>query len=174
MPIYDVNQYFSNIGTRNEVRTRVINIFLDEIAGNGTGTSASKYNYNVATLINGNNVILTRPANLKNGFDFLIRISNINFNLNGRSRDYPKHDEIINDLEIKKNNNSILYNQLRIYINDIFNCNIEVENINFNSLNFNIGYDVDMLLHIIKWFFIEQDIRYWNYSGRNMLMSSIP
>ena len=36
-----------------------------------------------------------------------------------------------------------------------------------------IGRPVEMLLKVIKWFFIEQDIRYWNYSGRNMLKNGI-
>jgi len=174
MPICNIEQHFSNIGTRNEVRTRVVNAFLNESAGMGKGNNASRYNYNVATLLNGNNIILTRPANLKNGFDFLIRVSNTNFNINGRYRDYPKHDEIIQDLLLKQKHNQILYNQLKSYIINIFNCDIEVEDIDFSLLNFNIGFDVDMLLHVIKWFFIEQDIRYWNYSGRNMLMSAIP
>ena len=174
MPTYNINYQFSNVGTRNEVRSRVIYTFLNEVAGTGKGKNASRYNYNVATLLNGGNIILTRPANLKNGFDFLIRVSNINFNPNGRYRDYPKHNDIIFDLNLKQQSNLLLYNRLKNYIINIFNCTIEVENIDFNSIYFNIGYDCDMLLHTIKWFFIEQDIRYWNYSGRHMLMNGIP
>ena len=173
MPHCIITHVFSNIGSRNEVRSRVVNRFLMEAPGNGNGENASRYDYIVANLQKRNNVILTRPANLKNGFDFLIRVSNINFNPNGRARDYPKHDEILLDLHLKKNTNINLYSQLINYIEQIYDCQIEVEGIDFNALNFNIGFDTDLLLHCIKWFFIEQDIRYWNYSGRAMLYDSI-
>ena len=169
-----INMTFSNIGNRNDVRKRLIDAFLNESHGTGKGNLASRYNYIVATSQNGNDVILTRPANLKNGFDFLIRVSNTNFNPNGRRRDYPKHEDIIDDLNQKRILDINKYKILYEYITKIFNCNIEVETINFNSIDFNSGFDPDMLLHTIKWFFIEQDIRYWNYSGRNMLMSGIP
>ncbi len=165
---------FSNVGTRNEVRERVITTFLQEIPGTGKGHLASRYDYIVATLKSGSQVVLTRPANLKNGFDFLIRVTNINFNPNGRKRDYPTHDDIINDLHLKQNSNPQMYARLRSHIDDIFNCRLEVESINFSRLKFNQGFDCDLLLHTIKWFFIEQDIRYWNYSGRAMLMNGIP
>ena len=173
MPYCQIRYNFSNVGSRNDVRSKVVNYFLMELPGNGQGADASRYDYLVANLIAGNNVILTRPANKKNGFDFLIRVSNINFNPSGRARDYPKHEEILQDLSIKKYTNTTLYSQLRGYIDEIYNCNIEVESINFNNLNFNIGFDIDLLLHCIKWFFIEQDIRYWNYSGRAMLYNGI-
>jgi hypothetical protein len=35
------------------------------------------------------------------------------------------------------------------------------------------GLPVDALLKLLKWLFIEQDIRDWNYSGRKMLMDAI-
>jgi hypothetical protein len=35
------------------------------------------------------------------------------------------------------------------------------------------GYPVDMVLKLIKWFFIEQDINYWNVSGRNKFMGAV-
>ncbi len=170
----DCTNYFSNIGTRNEVRSRVVQEFLQESPGRGTGDSASRYDYIVAKLQNGNEVILTRPANLKNGFDFLIRVTNTNFNPLRRYRDYPKHDDIIKDLEQKSRSNPTHYSLLRDYIVEIFNCHVDVESIDLNQFNFSVGYDVDMLLNCIKWFFIEQDIRYWNYSGRHMLMAGTP
>ena len=97
-----INMTFSNIGSRNDVRKRVLDAFMNEIPGTGSGNLASRYDYIVATLQNTNNIIIKRPANLKNGFDFLLRVSNTNFNPSGRKRDYPKHDEIIDDLNIKK------------------------------------------------------------------------
>ncbi|SMC08862.1 hypothetical protein [Nitratiruptor tergarcus] len=172
--IIDCLNYFSNIGTRNEVRARVIKKFMEEEPGTGSGKKASRYKYRVAKLQNGNEVILRRPANLKNGFDFLITVTNTNFNPSGQYRDYPKHDDVIEDLQRKKESNPELYNLFKEQIVKIFECKIEVENIDFGKFDFRVGYDVDLILHCLKWFFIEQDIRYWNYSGRDMLMGGIP
>lgn len=168
-----IDNYFSNSGTRNDVRKKVIEEFMKEQPGKGTGELASKYNYIVEYLQCGNKVILTRPANLKNGFDFLIRVENIDFSKGlGKFRDYPKHDDILDDLSLKKSKNCVLYQELYKFIVLTYECN-EIDDNWFHNLNFDIGYPCDLIVKTIKWFFIEQDIRYWNYSGRNMLMSSI-
>ena len=36
------------------------------------------------------------------------------------------------------------------------------------------GEETIRILKAIKWLFIEQDIRYWNYSGRNMTWGLVP
>jgi hypothetical protein len=148
---------------------RVIEKFSEEKAGLGKGNDASKYNYFVEELKNGSHVILTRPANLKNGFDFLIRVENFKFSNN---KDYPKHDDIINDLNFKKTNESENYKLLYDSIKKVFTCNEIVPEM--HTINFSTGLSAELLLYVLKWFFIEQDIRYWNYSGRGMLMSGIP
>jgi hypothetical protein len=38
---------------------------------------------------------------------------------------------------------------------------------------FHQGFPVEMVLKILKWLFIEQDITYWNYDGRQMLRMAI-
>ena len=38
---------------------------------------------------------------------------------------------------------------------------------------FHKGLTLEMLLKILKWLFIEQDITYWNYDGRQMLKMAI-
>ena len=35
-------------------------------------------------------------------------------------------------------------------------------------------YPAEMILKVFKWLFIEQEIRYWNYSGRDMLWQGVP
>ncbi|WP_220092228.1 hypothetical protein [Helicobacter sp. 16-1353] len=79
MAIYNIEYFFSNSGSRNEVRTRVINIFLKELAGKGKGSLQTKYFYFIEKLTSGNRIYLERPANLHNGFDFLINVENVNF-----------------------------------------------------------------------------------------------
>ena len=58
------------------------------------------------------------------------------------------------------------------YIDSVFNCK-EIESEWFDEFSFTTGKSVELILKVIKWFFIEQDITYWNYSGRNMLMNGI-
>lgn len=164
---------FSNEASRNDVRMRVVNKFSQETPGQGNGKLASRYSYKVEKLSNGSSVTLKRPANLKNGFDFLITVDGINFELDGgRRRDYPRHSDIINDLMLKKAENKEMYEMLFSFINLIYECN-EIDESWFNDLCFEVGYPCDLIVKTIKWFFIEQDIRYWNYSGRGMLMSEI-
>ena len=35
------------------------------------------------------------------------------------------------------------------------------------------GFSLEVVLKVLKWLWIEQDIRYWNYSGRQMLKASV-
>ena len=163
-------KFFPNSGTRNEVRGRVITEFLKELPGTGNGEKQSKYLYFVETLKDGNRIYLERPANLHNGFDFLINVENINFSTTNRIKYNPSHDNIFNDLKAKKIESQEKYKKLYKLIEDVYNCK-EIEDTN---LQFNSGYPVDLILKVAKWFFIEQDIRYWNYSGRAMFMSGVP
>ncbi len=174
MPEYTYEEFFSNQGTRNEVRMRVINRFAKEPHGEGTKDFASKHTYNVENLSNGEKIYLTRPANLHNGFDFLICVSGYNFALPGnRKRNYPKLGDITADIEAKKNESPAQYQQLFALLQKVHSCQ-DIQEEEYANLNFTSGFPVDMVLKTIKWFFIEQDIRYWNYSGRNKLWSEIP
>ena len=156
------------------MRRRVVECFMLETPGQGKGDLVSKYHYIVKALPGGNEIILTRPANKKNGFDFLIRVDGIDFSKgNGRRRDFPKHDDIKEDLEFKKNENLETYRKLFSLIEDMYGCK-NISDDEFDDIHFESGYDSIMIVYVIKWFFIEQDIRYWNYSGRKMFMLGIP
>ena len=41
--------------------------------------------------------------------------------------------------------------------------------------NFTIltGIEIEGILKLVKWLFLEQDVTYWNYSGRAMLYQSL-
>lgn len=174
MPKKVIEIFFSNKGSRNDVRKRVINEFIEESPGQGSGNLASRHDYIVEKLSDNKKIILTRPANLKNGFDFLVRVEGVDFtNGNSKYRDYPSHDDLIKDLEEKKSEAPSIYKKLYKYIVLIYECN-EIDDKWFENISFNSGYPSDLIIKTIKWLFIEQDIRYWHYSGRGMLMSSIP
>ena len=165
---------FSNEGTRNEVRMRVVSKFAEEPPGTGRDNLASAFTYYVETLKDGNRVYLQRPANLHNGFDFLVCVENTNYNISGkRRRNYPKHEDIYTDLMKKKEENPKMYEKLYYILRQVFECQ-DIDDREVEKIRFKTGLPVDHVLKTIKWLFIEQDIRYWNYSGRNMTWGIVP
>ncbi len=174
MSQHEITCSFSNEGTRNEVRMRVVNKFAEEEPGIGKDEMASRYIYFVETLSNGDRVYLQRPANLHNGFDFLVCVENANYAKPGmRKRNYPKHDDFEQDLLKKKKENPEMFKKLYRILRRIFECH-DVSEEEINRIKFNVGLPVDHIVKTTKWLFIEQDIRYWNYSGRYMTWGMIP
>lgn len=162
-------KYFGK--TRKDIRKNLVLVFLDEEPGTGRGEDCSIYTYKVENLRNGEFVYLKRPAILNKGFDFEVNVSNTNFGKKRRTTK-PSHKVIFDDLSSKKNEDSKEYLKLRHLIDNLYNCS-DVTDEEIDYLNFQSGYPVDLLLKSIKWLFIEQDITYWNWSGRNMLYSGI-
>lgn len=171
---HEIDYFFSNEGTRNDVRMRVVNKLASEDPGTGTGNGASKYIYFVETLNSGDRVYLQRPANLHNGFDFLVCVENTNYATSGeRRRNFPKHEDLNTDLLTKKQENPEMYAKLYELLKRVFECH-DVSDSEINKVIFECGLPVDHIVKAIKWLFIEQDIRYWNYSGRNMTWGIVP
>ena len=161
--------------TRADYRRTLTKLFLRERPGD-TG-APSKYEYNVETDNAGNQIYLKRPTNLNRGFDFEVRVLNIKFKHVSESgrvshSNRPSHDNIIEDLTEKKAENPDQFVSLLAVINDIFNC-VDVPPQVYSTFSFRRGYPIDMICKCIKWLFIEQDITYWNWSGRNMLYNKI-
>lgn len=155
---------------RNNLRKIAIKEFTKEKAGRGRGELSTKYKYIVETLNSGGRVYITRPAFNKLGFDFLIHVENYKFS-NGK--DNPKHEDLINDIKLKINKNSVLSKKILGDLEKIYNCHEpDDKTIDYSIYNNLPGFPMDLIFKTSKWFFIEQDIRYWNYSGRNMLMES--
>jgi hypothetical protein len=174
MAWHEITCSFSNEGTRNDVRMRVVNMLACENPGTGSGNKASRYKYFVETLSSGNRVYLQRPANLHNGFDFLVCVENANYAPEGRrQRNYPKHEDFGEDLFLKRQENPVMYARLFGLLERVFECH-DVSDAEINDVKFEYGLPVDHIVKTIKWLFIEQDIRYWNYSGRNMTWGIVP
>lgn len=167
----DISHCFS----REDIRRVVTETFLNEVAGTGKGDATTRYRYNVYQVSANKYVYLSRPTHLNKGFDFTVCVDGELFpsksNKHGRmtNSNKPSHYAILEDLKGKKQENKEKYNILSQIIKKIYN----IQPITEKNPSFSIGYDVRMLLSIINWLFIEQDITYWNYSGRNMLMSGI-
>jgi len=174
MPNYELTANISNLGSRNDVRMRVVQIFSLECPGTGTGELASKYRYHVETLSDGKIIIVKRPAYLKGGFDFVVSLPEHNFSpANARRRYEPKHDDIIQDLVLKRAANPNGFAALFLILEDIYECR-DVTDAQIAGLPRLPGLTSDLIIKVLKWLFIEQDIRYWNYSGRGKLWESLP
>jgi hypothetical protein len=167
MNIVDLsNHQFAN--NRDLFRKELVGIFLNETPGTGRGLYTSKYQY-VVKRISGHEVSLNRPARFNNGFDFTLSVSNINFNTGGRASTRPKHQNIFDDLLLKKTENLVLYTSLIAEITNIYNCASPIR----LTFPFTSGYSTEIILECIKWLFAEQDITYWNNSGRAMFYNGI-
>lgn len=156
---------------RVSIRHELINIFLDEEPGSGTGELCSHYIYFVEDLPTNQRVYLKRPAMLNKGFDFEVHAENLNFGVN-RFKSRPSHSDVISDLNLKQAENPVLFQQVLRMIDDLFNCQ-EIDQEELQSFQFNKGFPIEVMLKVIKWLFIEQDITYWNWSGRSMFYKAI-
>jgi hypothetical protein len=167
MKIVNLTTYdFTN--DRAEIRKELINLFLSEDPGTGKGDFTSKYIY-ITKIVGAHDIYLSRPAQFNNGFDFTLNVSNINFNPEGRATTRPTHQNIFDDLELKKETNPDLYDELKVQIDKIYNCSPPTK----TNFDFGAGLNSEILLECIKWLFIEQDVTYWNYSGRAMFHGGI-
>lgn len=180
MPLTQMN-YTLAITNRIQMRQDIINLFTAEQAGIGTGNNASKYEYTVEHYQRQNQmqnsphyeIFLKRPAHLNKGFDFTVNIKGIQFP--NRNPSSPKHIDIISALSYCKANYVNYMNVIKPIIDDIFNCNtVVLNNINCNFLDSNNQtHPIEIMLLALKWLFMEQDITYWNYSGRNKLYNEL-
>jgi hypothetical protein len=162
-----------NQGTREDLRKVLVEEFLNELPGTGTGNLTSNYIYYVENLASGNRIYLTRPAMLNKGFDFLVHVEHFTFQHGRQQNDAPAHRDIIDDLMTKRAHNLPDYTQLFSILQSIFRVQL-VTPIQFAHLTALPGYPIDMIVGVVKWLFIEQDVTYWNWSGRQMFMDAIP
>lgn len=146
-------------------------MFLGEEPGHGSGNLASRYRYNVETLDDGRRVYLVRPANLKLGFDFVVHVEGMRFS---KGQTNPTHDDVLYDLRGKRQSVS---DRDMVTIKQC--CSAVYEGMDPDEvLQLHVsrnlpGYPFEMVLKVLKWLWIEQDIRYWNYSGRRMLKNAV-
>lgn len=161
-----LNIFVDNIYERTELRTHILNQWILE-------NPNAKYRYFVEVLANGNRIYLERPGRLNKGCDFIIFIENhLTFN-NGNDKP-PKHDFIVDDLKIKKQQlNPAQWTQLLQAIEAIYNCKSYKTAIALCNNLPNIDESYELILKTLRWLFIEQDVTYWSGKGRNMLHSQI-
>jgi len=116
---HEIDFTVRNYTSRIELRKIVVTQFLEEEPGLGRGSDVSHYRYNVETLSNGRRIYLTRPAYLKKGFDFRINVEETTFQT---GHEYPKHDDIFDDLRGKRRGNPTTCRRLHQAIERVYNC----------------------------------------------------
>ena len=166
--------------TREGVRRELVELFLNEAPGEGKGEKSSKYKYYVEETRKGDKVYLKRPAPFNNGFDFEVHV-NVKFvssGINKKGRNYsrstsrPAHKHILEDLAAKKAENPTLFFKVAEVIEMVYKLE-DISSIDFDSLIFSSGFDTELIVKALKWLFIEQDVTYWNFSGRTMLYTHL-
>ena len=173
-------QYTLTSETRESIRQELTNLFLQERSGLDLDSDGTRptYKYIVENL-HPYDIYLRRPANLNKGFDFIVNVETMYFKIDdGRRHRNPSHRDVVNILTSYKALNNGVYTNIQSLISSIYQC----ENVNIGNLTANYppftNYDgekipIAVILCCIKWLFIEQDMTYWNYSGRNMLFSHL-
>ena len=80
----------------------------------------------------------------------------------------------LNDLKNKAQSNAQDFIVLLSMIERVYRCE-KIDNIlaTSSSLTFNTGWTCEIVIKLLKWFFIEQDITYWNRTARDMLFTGI-
>lgn len=156
---------------RDEIVKKVVNIFINnESQQRGHGV---KFRYPVENLSVGKELFILRPAGLRKwNFDFKVEVLE-EFGL-GRGT----HDEIKSDFKNKRLENPQKFKDLLEALTTLYNCSEnDVDQLLKNHPNlqesFQTGAKVDVLLKVVKWMFIMEDIVYWNYKGRAKLYNYI-
>lgn len=157
---------------REETKNYVIKSFLKEQAGTGKGNKASKYLYEVEQCYN-RIIFLRRPATLNKGMDFTVHVEGVKFREKYAFKDRPKHSEIIDDLVAKKNIDSVSFIRISEILKQIYLCaHFDLEEL--REINIEAGLlTCEEVCLTIKWLFIEQDVTYWNWSGRAMFYNAL-
>ena len=159
------------MGDRNAIRKKLIRIFLKERAGTGKGALASRYVYIADIAHTTRRVLLKRPAGLNKGMDFTVHLEGFKFRSRGMVN-MPTHGNVISALTDAKMKNPRKYAELSSAITAAYQCEaFRFTNPNFRANASSLSYEEIALA--AKWLFIEQDVTYWNWSGRDMLYNAL-
>ncbi len=162
------------LSSRKALRDAVVSKFLQEKGGfwKGGVKHVTNFRYFVETISDGRRVYLLRPTHLNKGIDFQVWVER----LVGAQDKRPKHQDIFDDLQAKRKespNSPNSLNKLLDAIDAVWLCKDPDEVLKNAKLRFTTGWPTEMLLKVLKWLFIEQDVTYWNYDGRGMLRMAI-
>ena len=152
---------------RHLIVKKVVNTFIKtEYLRKGKGIG---FWYPVEKLPNGEILYIARPGHKKN-FDFKVNV------IPGHGFGDGSHQEIAADLRRKRKENQKNFERLLAAITEIYNCSendVDVLLKKHRGLKnfFRTGGSIEVLLKILKWLFIMEDIIYWDNEGRAFLFN---
>ena len=153
--------------TRHEIVQTVVNVFIQtEFENRGKGV---RFNYPVERFTDGSSLFIFRPAGLRKwNFDFKVNVTP------EMGLGKGTHAEIAMDFTNKKKENGRGFVELIKTMEEM--CTGKEADVSeilkkYQSLqtSFQTGSNVEVLLKVLKWMFIMEDIVYWNYDGRMKL-----
>ena len=150
---------------RNEIVKKVVNTFIEvEYQQKGKGIT---FRYPVEKLPGNRHLFIARPGHKKN-FDFKVEVTEEMGLKEG------KHDHVVLDLRVKKQCNPKEFEDFLRAVEEIYHCSEnDVDRLlqRYSSLKgaFDTGAEVEVILKILKWLFIMEDIVYWDVEGRAFL-----
>lgn len=163
--VYNLN--VDNIRNRQELRKYILLNYAIE-------DCYVKTRYFVETFDSGKHIYLERPTRLNKGCDFVLFAEDVIRYKNNNDK-APSHDDVLKDIKAKK---SMLSSEQYAELLEAIKCIYELKSyeeaeIHVRKLPQPNNWSYELLLKLIRWLFIEQDITYWAGQGRDMLYSAI-
>jgi len=154
---------------RNEIVRKVVNTFIKtEYQEKGKGVT---FRYPVEKLPGNKRLFIMRPGHKKN-FDFKVEVTEEMGLKEG------KHEQVVLDLRMKKQRNPQEFEDFLRAIEEVYHCSEnDVDRLLPRYANLKasagIGAEVEVILKILKWLFIMEDIVYWDVEGRAFLYNFV-
>jgi len=154
---------------RNEIVRKVVNTFIKtEYHEKGKGVT---FRYPVEKLPGNRRLFITRPGHKKN-FDFKVEVTEEMGLKEG------KHEQVVLDLRMKKQRNPQEFEDFLRAIEEVYHCSEnDIDRLlpRYSKLKEASGTDaeVEVILKILKWLFIMEDIVYWDVEGRAFLYNFV-
>ena len=181
--IQTIKKLISN--TREGIRKEIIEWFLDEQCGRDQ--LVSRYEYIVETLYVGEfkyEIYLRRPAFKNKGMDFVISVRKFKMRTFKKASSKWGYREELNKPSFESIYKPLIQiqqtNNISGYLETIYDTSatLDIENIpdvTISITKIKNTFDMHLIVAIMlfKWFFIEQDLTYWNYSGRELLRKEL-
>ena len=150
---------------RNEIVRKVVNTFIKtEYQKKGKGVI---FRYPVEKLPGNIHLFIVRPGHKKN-FDFKMEVTEEMGLREG------KHEQVVLDLRVKKQCNPQEFEEFLRAVEEVYHCSEnDIDRLlpRYSNLKgaFDTGAEVEVILKILKWMFIMEDIVYWDVEGRAFL-----
>lgn len=134
-----------------------------------------RYKYVVEKCRDGTRVYLTRPARFNQGIDFQIWAESPASKKKKTKKVRPSYKWLVRDLRRKLRKRPRLRRELYRAVGEIFDCRNPRSVVRRHPRLFVLPgrTSFEVLMCLLKWFFIEQDMTYWLGTGRNRLMRHI-